>query len=100
MIDYFFSGSNYIRVTRGNTALGAIDPGYPKPISTWNSGARGRIGIVTRLPRNASKSPVSRLHQTFESRPRLAVKIVAPKSQETPCFRQIEHHLFPAIGAE
>jgi len=34
---YFFSGSHYIRVTRGETGAGSIDPGYnpPQPISNW-----------------------------------------------------------------
>lgn len=32
---YFFSGDQYIRVTRGDTGPGTIDPGYPKHISTW-----------------------------------------------------------------
>jgi hypothetical protein len=26
--DYFFSGNRYIRVTRGNTGPGTVDPGY------------------------------------------------------------------------
>ena len=32
---YFFSGDQYIRVTRGNSGAGTIDPGYPKNISVW-----------------------------------------------------------------
>ena len=32
---YFFSGDQYIRVTRGNTGAGTIDPGYPKNVSVW-----------------------------------------------------------------
>jgi Hemopexin len=32
---YFFSGSKYVRVTRGTTGAGAVDPGYPAPISNW-----------------------------------------------------------------
>jgi hypothetical protein len=34
--DYFFSGGQYIRVTRGDTGPGTMDPGYPAPISNWN----------------------------------------------------------------
>ena len=30
---YFFSGNRYIRVTRGDTGPGTVDPGYPKRIS-------------------------------------------------------------------
>ena len=33
---YFFSGSSYIRVTRGKTGPGTVDAGYPAPISHWN----------------------------------------------------------------
>ena len=32
---YFFSGDEYIRVTRGDTGAGTIDPGYPRKISQW-----------------------------------------------------------------
>ena len=32
---YFFSGGEYIRVTRGETGLGTVDEGYPKPLSEW-----------------------------------------------------------------
>ncbi|MCJ1405777.1 hypothetical protein MMC11_009007, partial [Xylographa trunciseda] len=34
---YFFSGSHYIRVTRGETGSGSVDAGYnpPQPISNW-----------------------------------------------------------------
>jgi Hemopexin len=32
---YFFSGSQYVRVTRGTTGAGTVDPGYPAPISNW-----------------------------------------------------------------
>jgi hypothetical protein len=32
---YFFDGDRYIRVTRGNTGAGTVDPGYPKNISVW-----------------------------------------------------------------
>ncbi|MGB8382127.1 MAG: M64 family metallopeptidase, partial [Dermatophilaceae bacterium] len=32
---YFFDGNQYIRVTRGETGAGSVDPGYPAPISGW-----------------------------------------------------------------
>jgi Hemopexin len=32
---YFFEGNRYIRVTRGDTGAGTVDPGYPAPISNW-----------------------------------------------------------------
>jgi hypothetical protein len=32
---YFFKGSQYVRVTRGDTGPGTVDPGYPAPISNW-----------------------------------------------------------------
>jgi len=49
MIDYFFSGNKYIRVTRGDAGAGALDPGYPAPISGWNWGAFGTNGIDAAL---------------------------------------------------
>jgi hypothetical protein len=33
---YFFSGDQYIRVTRGNTGPGTVDAGYPKSIAIWD----------------------------------------------------------------
>jgi hypothetical protein len=32
-IDYFFSGSKYIRVSRNDTGPGSVDAGYPQPIA-------------------------------------------------------------------
>ena len=49
MIDYFFSGNQYIRVRRGVTGPGSKDPGYPAPISNWNWGAFGASGIDASL---------------------------------------------------
>lgn len=49
MIDYFFSGKEYIRVRRGVTGPGAIDPGYPAPISNWGWGKFGANGIDASL---------------------------------------------------
>jgi hypothetical protein len=46
---YFFSGNEYIRVTRGETDVGAVDPGYPAPISNWGWGAFGATGIDAAL---------------------------------------------------
>jgi hypothetical protein len=49
MPDYFFSGTEYIRVTRGTTGPGTVDPGYPAPISVWGWGAFGAHGIDAAL---------------------------------------------------
>jgi hypothetical protein len=49
MPDYFFSGKQYIRVTRGDTGAGSIDPGYPAPISNWGWGSFGENGIDAAL---------------------------------------------------
>jgi len=46
---YFFKGNQYIRVTRGNTGPGTVDPGYPKPISSWGWGSFGANGIDAAL---------------------------------------------------
>ena len=46
---YFFKGDQYIRVTRGVTGAGSVDPGYPAPISNWNWGAFGADGIDAAL---------------------------------------------------
>jgi hypothetical protein len=32
---YFFRGDRYVRVTRGDTGPGTVDPGYPAPVSNW-----------------------------------------------------------------
>src|SRR6476659_8038324 len=32
---YFFAGGRYVRVTRGDTGPGTVDPGYPAPITNW-----------------------------------------------------------------
>jgi Hemopexin len=47
---YFFDGDRYIRVTRGETGPGTVDPGYPKPITEWGwPGRFGRFGIDAAL---------------------------------------------------
>ena len=47
---YFFKGSQYIRVTRGDTGPGTVDPGYPAPISNWGwPGGFGASGIDAAL---------------------------------------------------
>ncbi len=46
---YFFKGNQYIRVSRGETGPGTVDPGYPAPISKWGWGAFGANGIDAAL---------------------------------------------------
>jgi hypothetical protein len=46
---YFFSGDQYIRVTRGETGSGSVDAGYPRPISVWGWGEFGADGIDAAL---------------------------------------------------
>ncbi|WP_445145847.1 hemopexin repeat-containing protein [Dyella sp. Tek66A03] len=46
---YFFSGQEYIRVTRGETGPGTVDAGYPRPISVWGWGSFGANGIDAAL---------------------------------------------------
>jgi hypothetical protein len=46
---YFFAGPQYIRVTRGGTGPGSVDPGYPRPISDWKWGSFGANGIHAAL---------------------------------------------------
>jgi hypothetical protein len=59
---YFFSGNQYIRVTRGETGAGTVDPGYPAPISNWGWGAFGARGIKAALSSlGAYASPPSSL---------------------------------------
>jgi len=50
MKDYFFSGNQYIRVTRGDTGPGVVDAGYPRTISpNWGWGSFGANGIDAAL---------------------------------------------------
>jgi Hemopexin len=46
---YFFSGSEYIGVTRDATGAGFIAAGYPAPISDWGWGSFGEDGIDAAL---------------------------------------------------
>ena len=47
---YFFSGKEYIRVTRADEGAGTVDNGYPKPISpNWGWGSFGSNGINAAL---------------------------------------------------
>ena len=47
---YFFKGNQYVRVTRGDTGAGTVDPGYPAPISNWGWPAGfGAAGIDAAL---------------------------------------------------
>ncbi|MBV8990505.1 MAG: hypothetical protein JO372_18285 [Solirubrobacterales bacterium] len=48
-VDYFFSGNEYIRVTRGEPGAGPVDPGYPASISEWGWGTFGENGIDAAL---------------------------------------------------
>jgi hypothetical protein len=57
---YFFKGNQYIRVTRGDTGPGTVDPGYPAPISNWGWPA----GFVADLVRHEAGSLESA--QTFD----------------------------------
>jgi hypothetical protein len=49
MIDYFFSGNQYIRVGRAETGPGSVNPGYPAPISNWGWKGFGANGIDAAL---------------------------------------------------
>lgn len=46
---YFFSGTQYIRVTREDTGPGTVDPGYPRSITEWGPGNFGSGGIDAAL---------------------------------------------------
>jgi hypothetical protein len=46
---YFFSGGQYIRLTRAAGGGGNLDPGYPAPISEWGWGSFGSNGIDAAL---------------------------------------------------
>jgi Hemopexin len=54
---YFFSGSRYIRVTRGDTGAGTVDAGYPAPISNWGWGSFGASGIKAALYSGTDQTP-------------------------------------------
>ena len=46
---YFFSGGEYIRLTRAEAGGGSLDPGFPVPISHWGWGSFGQDGIDAAL---------------------------------------------------
>jgi len=48
-VDYFFSGSEYLRMRRDDTGKRKVDPGYPKPIWHWGWGQFGANGIDAAL---------------------------------------------------
>jgi hypothetical protein len=49
MIDYFFSGNQYIQATREDSGPGTIDPGFPAPIMNWGWGDFAIDGIDAAL---------------------------------------------------
>ena len=67
---YFFAGDRYIRVTRGDTGPGTVDPGYPANIANWRwprglpvPSAFRRFGSTPRYsPPRPSASPLPSPH--------------------------------------
>jgi hypothetical protein len=54
---YFFSGNEYIRVTRGDTGAGTLDAGYPASIAQWGWGTFGAKGIGAALYSGTDTTP-------------------------------------------
>lgn len=92
MIDYFFSGNRYIRVTRGEIGPGRIDPGYPAPISNWGW---GRLAPTASTP--PSSAAVARSGSLFQGSPMIpgfpmipaikAINIYNGRPGNSCCFR-------------
>jgi hypothetical protein len=70
---YFFDGNQYIRVTRGDTGPGTVDPGYPASISNWRwpRGFSGSTGV-----------PTVRLHAKILTAPNVSVTIAEKRMRD------------------
>jgi Hemopexin len=53
MYDYFFAGTEFVRVNRFDDAADTTSPDYPQPISTWKWGTFGAAGIDAAVWRGA-----------------------------------------------
>jgi hypothetical protein len=86
---YFFDGDRYIRVTRGDTGPGTVDPGYPADISNWKwpSGfARGeRMGLSFK-----SLLPVTTTIARFIQRQYIEIRRLYVKSGLNVRFGSVE----------
>jgi hypothetical protein len=86
---YFFDGHRYIRVTRGDTGPGTVDPGYPADISNWKwpSGfARGeRVGLSFK-----SLVPVTTTIARFIQRQYIEIRRLYVKSGLNVRFGSVE----------
>jgi Hemopexin len=70
---YFFEGNRYIRVTRGDTGPGTVDPGYPAHIDNWRwpRGFAGSPGV-----------PTVRLHAKILTAPTVGVDLSVQRMRE------------------
>ena len=96
---YFFKGNRYIRVTRGDTGPGTVDPGYPAGIANWRwpRGFAGSPGVPTvRLhakvltgPNVAIATSVQRMREMYEG-VGLAVEFVATEALDLPMLTDVD----------
>jgi hypothetical protein len=96
---YFFDGNRYIRVTRGDTGPGTVDPGYPAAISVWRwpRGFGGSPGVPTvRLhakiltaPNVAIGAAVSRMRDVYGAAG-IAVQLVSTENLTLPTLNDVD----------
>ena len=96
---YFFSGNRYIRVTRGDTGPGTVDPGYPGNISAWRwpRGFAGSPGVPTvRLHAKVLTAPnvgvataVQRMREVYAS-VGIAVQLVSTENLDLPALNDVD----------
>jgi hypothetical protein len=96
---YFFKGSSYIRVTRGDTGPGTVDPGYPNNISAWRwpIGFGGSTGVTTvRLHAKVLTAPnvgintmIQRITELYGSLA-IAVQLVSTENLNLPLLNDVD----------
>ena len=96
---YFFKGNQYIRVTRGDTGPGTVDPGYPASIANWRwpRGFAGSAGVPTvRLHAKVLTPPnvgvavsVDRMRELYAS-VGIAVQLVSTETLNLPALNDVD----------
>lgn len=96
---YFFDGNRYIRVTRGDTGPGTVDPGYPANISVWGwpRGFAGSPGVPTvrvhakvlTAPNVSIATAVQRMREVYLS-VGIRVQLVTTQNLDLPDLNDVD----------